>query len=130
MPTLHKFLQAVLLLSLLLGGLTACTDYTGPDGFRINGPRVKENGVENWTLTYTVEGFHPRDSTSLDYLRDLAADEVDSDGRAGKFQVIFLDKTSGRPLLESEYEAVPDLLFQRKIHLVRSEPQPPRAAPE
>lgn len=130
MPTRAKHLHAKLLLALLAGGLSACADYTGPDGSHINGPQVQENGVEQWTLTYTVEGFHPRDSTSLDYLRHLARNEVDSDGHAGKFYVIFRDKTSGRPLLESEYEAVPDLLFQRKIHLIRSEPQPPRAAPE
>lgn len=99
MFVLDKPLKAALLLILLAGGLTACTDYTGPDGSRINGPLVRENGVENRTLTYTVEGFHSRDSTSLDYMRHLATNGVDQDGHVGKFTVIFLDKTSGRPLL-------------------------------
>lgn len=130
MPALNKLLKAVLLLSNLAGGLTACTDYTGPDGSRINGPQVREVGAENRTLTYTVEGFLPRDSTSLDYMRSLARNGISQDGHTGRFTVIFLDKTSGRPLLESEYEAMSDLMTQNKIYLVRSEPQPPRAAPE
>lgn len=130
MSALAKSLKAGLLLGLLAGGLTACADYTAPDGSRINGPQVRENGVEDRTLTYTVEGFHPRDSTSLDYMRHLAAIGVARDGNTGKFEVLFLNKTSGRSLLECEYEAQGDLLFQRKIRLVSSEPAPPRAAPE
>jgi hypothetical protein len=120
----------LLLLILLASGLSACADYTAPDGSRINGPQVRENGVENRTLSYTVEDFHSHDSTSLDYMRELAEIGVVQDGNTGTFTVIFRDKTSGRPLLESEFEAEPDLLFQRKIHLVRSEPEPPREAPE
>lgn len=130
MFVLDKPLKAALLLSLLAGGLTACTDYTGPDGSRINGPQVRENGVENRTLTYTVEGFHSRDSTSLEYMRRLARKGVRQDGNTGKYTVIFLDKNSGRPLLVNRYEAQSDLLLQQKIYLVHSEPVLPRAAPE
>lgn len=71
MPIRH-YLSETGLLALSIGGLTACADCTGPDGFRINGPRVQVNGVENRTLTYTVESFHPRNSASLAYLRHLA----------------------------------------------------------
>lgn len=130
MPALTKPLKAALLLSLLTSGLTACTDYNSPDGSRINGPQVRENGVENRTLTYTVDGFHSRDSTSLDYLRHLARNGVRQDGNTGQYTVIFLDKTSGRPLLVNRYEAQSDLLLQNKIYLIDSEPAPPRTAPE
>ena len=130
MSSLVKSFAHVAGLLLLAGGLPACADYTGPDGSRINGPQVRENGFQDRTLSYTVEGFHPRDSTSLNYLRDLAWKEVNQDGHTGRLTVLFLDKTSGQPLLASNYEVIPDLLFQNKIHLLSSEPSPPREALE
>jgi hypothetical protein len=103
-------------LLLLTGGLTACADYTGPDGSRINGPQVRENGSTDRTLSYTVEGFNPRDITSRNYMRHLAREAVEEDGHTGMLSVLFLDKTSGNILLASKYEVIPDLLFQNKIH--------------
>jgi hypothetical protein len=130
MSALGKSFTHLIGLLLLTGGLTACADYTGPDGSRINGPQVRENGFQDRTLSYTVEGFHPRDSTSLDYMRNLAWKGVNQDDHTGRLTVLFVDKTSGQPLLANDYQVTADLLFHNKIDLLSSEPAPPREALE
>ena len=126
MFALAKSFAHLIGLLLLAGGLAACADYTGPDGSRINGPQVRENGFQDRTLIYTVEGFHPRDRTSLAYLQDLAWKGVNQDGHTGRLMVLFLDQTSGQTLLENDYQVTADLLFQNKIDLLRSESASPR----
>jgi hypothetical protein len=115
---------------LLAGGLAACADYTGPDGSRINGPQVRETGFQAYTLTYTVENFHPHEKTSQDYLRHVASREITQEEHTGRLTLVFLDQTSGQPLLTNDYEVLPDLLFQHKIHLLSSESASSREAPE
>jgi hypothetical protein len=116
MSSLAKpFARAVSLL-LLAGGLAACSDYTGPDGSHINGPQVREDSPMDRTLIYTVEGYNPRDRTSRNYMRHLAREAVAQDSYTGKVTVLFLDKTSGNILVSSQYEVIPDLLFQNKVH--------------
>jgi hypothetical protein len=116
MSSLAKPFAHVVSLLLLAGGLAACSDYTGPDGSHINGPHVREDSPMERTLIYTVEGSNPRDKTSRNYLRHLAREAVNQDSYTGRATVLFLDKTSGKILVSSQYEVIPDLLFQNKIH--------------